>query len=148
MIRRIFAWLRARWQRRERAIFAYWDGRALRRVDPLLAWYSMLDDPQFNLDRHPAGVDRGERESIEITAGMVRRVFRVLPLNQQGLTEQECLQLFLDFMAYWAGLKKSISGSRTSSSHSAPMQPAPSTTRPDAELPSTSTAPSFGNPLG
>lgn len=98
----------------ERRIFVYWDGQRQRRVDPLLAWQSLANDSEFNIETHPAAADRGELDAVRISCQASRRAFDVKPLAEGGLTESECFNILVQFFEYCASLKKSIDRPPTS----------------------------------
>ena len=107
-----FGWLINWWKNRarekSRAIFRYWDGKKERAIDPMLAWQGLISDVEFNLDTHPAQIDRGEIEAIQVGSRTVQRVFAVKPVDEGGLTQLESLDLLVDYFDYLDTLKKNI----------------------------------------
>ena len=98
------------WRRPKREIFPYFDGKKKRRIDPIVAYRALKDDPKFNLELHPALVDEGDVEAIGITAAAIRSAFGVKDYAAGGLAEQECVVLLLDFFAWADEKKNSTSG--------------------------------------
>ncbi len=127
------------WKRAEsrRDIFAYWDGIKARTADPIVAYRALKDDPKFNLEVHPALIDAGDLEAIGITAAAVRAAFGVKPLEQGGLTEQECIVLLLDFFG-WAAEKKNISSGPVTLPEPTDTTLQPSSTEPPMSSPADS----------
>jgi len=133
----MFAWLtKFRWRNR-RQIFCYWDGKAYRFIDPMVAYRGLSDDPEYVMDRTPAqlqaAIDLGnsdnipaegkaqiERDALDlmrIMANACRRVFDVQPIDPKtgdGLTDSECVALLVAFGGYLSALKKNTSSPPTS----------------------------------
>jgi hypothetical protein len=139
-------WFR-RWRReQERGIFHFWDGRDERRADPLVVWRELNADPEFSLVKHPELIDAGDLDAMRIGAAAVRRSLQIPTFDEGGLTEQECLNLLIDFFEYTAALKKNTSPlptppSPTESSSPLPYAAESSTTKPAVESSSAETAP-------
>lgn len=137
-----------RWRlNRQRNIFRFWNGSRECRADPLAVWRSINADPEFSLIKHPEMIDAGDMDAIRIGVATVRRIFSIPSLEKGGLTEQECLDLLIDFFDYTAALKKNINLPLTlrSPMASEPLQQptaVTSTTRPPADLSSTAIEPS------
>lgn len=100
--------------RRRRQLFAYHDGRARRRIDPLEAFHAVQNDEEYNPGVHPALVDDGDPEAVGVMVRMVRRVFgveRYSDATAVGLTNVETIEIFLAFCDYIDRLKKNTSNS-------------------------------------
>lgn len=119
---------RGRFQQRRRLIFKYWDGRRTRYADPIVLLRNLEDHPEFNIDVDPtlALSSVGDREAGERTVSAVRAAFGIFPFvdvhSFDGLTELECVALYVEFMEYLDALKKN--GSRP------PTPPGPSGPEP------------------
>lgn len=94
-----------------RGIFVFYDGRRMRRVDPLLTYIRLYDEPGFDPDavilrvKNADGMER--LRQLQNIDQHIRNVFQVKPLEEGGLTAVECVDLFADFMDYSLDLKKS-----------------------------------------
>lgn len=110
-----FSWLR---RERNRQIFAYWDGRKVRRIDPMVAMEGLDQDPEFVFEKHVPAADRGDHEAIRVVVAAVSRTFGVREYseNQPGLTRAECFDLLSSFLDYCDALKKNTAAPATSSS--------------------------------
>lgn len=111
LVRRWFA-------NRNRQIFSYWDGRRVRKADPLVVYRKLDNDPEFDWETHPEMIDSGEDgladNAMEITANAVKRAFNVEPFDgAKGLTENECIGLLVQFVDYLTALKKNGNTSQT-----------------------------------
>ncbi len=95
----------------DRKIFRYRDGKTDRLADPLATWFAFEADPEFKINEHPAGMERGESEAMRIAIAAVRRVLGINPWADGGLTDLECVDLLMSFLDYMATLKKNGSGS-------------------------------------
>ena len=104
-------------RRDERRIFSYWDGKARASVDPIPTWYALYYDQEISLDREQAivqlGDDRKTLEALLRLDPLLRRVFKIKPYEQGGLTVDECQSLMVDFLEYMGDVKKNGSGSPT-----------------------------------
>lgn len=99
---------------KKRSIFAFWDGRRLQRVDPLVVYRQLSLDPEFNWDEDPKLIDSGDEKmslaAMQRTASAVRRSFGVGEYDgRQGMTEAECVQLLVTFCEAMQTLKKNTS---------------------------------------
>lgn len=134
----MFRWLRKLVSRRNsrRDIFVYHDGTRQRSIDPWAALLAAYSDPECDLKVIWPAVCRGDTEATVQYEGLVRRVFGVQqydPETDQGLTVLETHDLFRDFWAYIAELKKKRAISPTPSPPSesrSSATPASSTTKP------------------
>lgn len=94
----------------EREIFKYWDGKQIRRGDPLKIDRSFLTNPDFDPKLDPqicrVPTPDGIKAIGRVTAA-VRKAFGVAELEDGGLTDGECLALFGEFYAYIAELEES-----------------------------------------
>lgn len=94
------------------------------------AWRSLQEDEHFNIDTHPGMIDAGttdaandsldpaiqklSAEATKVTVAAIRKAFDVPAFDDGGLTEAECLQLFVQFCLYMDSLKKSTARPVTS----------------------------------
>jgi len=109
-----------RWRRlRSRAIFLYFDGRWIRRADPIVIDRRLREDDQWSWidDTRTIGTsidglpdDGGIGKEIEAAqqriVKAVRRAFSLPSFEQGGLGEQECLALLATFEDWTEALKK------------------------------------------
>lgn len=95
---------------RGRFIFHYFDGRTLRRIDPIVAYRRWVTHPTYDWTTAPQLIGVAEEavalDASRDLAAAVRDVFEVPPFERGGLTETECRQLFLRFLDYTADVKK------------------------------------------
>lgn len=124
----LFAFL-GRWLgSHDRNIFEFWDGsrtwlgrKKLRRIDPFVAYKATFHYPGFSWERtmaelamEPIGTDpkdiefqlRGKLAALEVAAACTRSVMQIKPLDQGGLTDQECVWLLHEFEQFVLGEKK------------------------------------------
>lgn len=122
----MFNWFR-RWRHnRRRAIFQFWDGRTLRRVDPQVVWRALKNHPEFNIDRDLEFHDAGHDDATQLCIAATRAAFGVLEFDgRSGLTEDETIELLGNFGAWTAAVKKNISPPPISSPTSTPWPPKP-----------------------
>lgn len=114
--------------RHDRHIFEFWDGsrtwyggKKIRRVDPFVAYKATFEFPDFSWTRtmaeiamepigdDPAGLDlqlSGKLDALKIAADCCRSALGVKPLDQGGLTDQECVWLLSEFEQFVLGVKK------------------------------------------
>lgn len=164
----LFAFL-GRWLgSHDRFIFEFWDGsrtwlgrKKLRRIDPFVAYKATFDFPGFSWERtmaelamEPIGTDpkdielqlRGKLSALAIAAACVRSVMQIKPLDQGGLTDQECVWLLHEFEQFVLGVKKNGRQPQTSPpSVESDVTPA---TRSDSESGSTGTESGQQRPSG
>ena len=130
-----------------RNIFRFWDGRRYRRVDPWTAYRATLDYDGWNWDETPKLIAQdGEEEAmlrlkldaIQTAVDMVRKVFGVRPVDQRGLTEEECIALLWQFSSFVFAVKKNGRQPQTlpASTESVPVK----VTNPDSGFGLTDTA--------
>lgn len=125
-------WLRRIIRNRRRAIFVYWDGLRIRRIDPIAAFRALKTHPTFDPDTHLALADLGDLDAIKVTLEATRDVFGITAFTDKtgGLIDDETLALIGDFFEYLASLKKSGRPSPTSSASTAPGQSPPANSTP------------------
>lgn len=134
MIRMILASLsRLVERRRRRDIFQFWDGRRIRRIDPLVAWRVMWQHPTCNVSDDLNAADNGDFEAQARALAMTRDMFGVQAWSEDspGLTVDETYSLLCDFLDYM-GRKKKAPGSSPP-----PSPPSDSTFCPEAAEAST-----------
>jgi hypothetical protein len=104
-------WLRRLFGRRdalgyadsEREIFVYWDGTRERKGDPLAIHRALLTmDPEkeFDIKTDPQVTAVPTIAGLRATgrlAGAVRKAFGIRTVDEGGLTDGECLRLFVQF---------------------------------------------------
>lgn len=102
-------WLLRRLARKQRQSFRYWDGRRLRSIDPVVAYRGLASVDDFDWDRDPVRIERGDDKALQRTIAATRSVFDVKPFSSDGdgLTEDESLELLISFVDYMAEQKKS-----------------------------------------
>lgn len=110
-----------------RNIFRFFDGEKERGIDPLLVARRIASHPTFNPEVHWAGIkmDPPDMESVGIVVDAVRDVFEVqgwheVDGQEVGLTEDECIGLFGQFLIYTDSLKKNIEPNPTGPPATAP----------------------------
>jgi hypothetical protein len=139
-----FNWLLRRLAAPQRNTFAYFDGRRLRSIDPLVAYRRLTSFEGFDWDRDPERVANGNDKAMERTVEAVRSTFGVPAWTddgESGLTEEETYMLLISFVEYMVEQKKSgslfpILPERTEPEPSTE----PSETTPNFDSGSTSTA--------
>ena len=136
---------------RRRAIFRYWDGRRLRKIDPMAVLRALRADKNYDQAVHLPQVDAGDEEAIRITANAVRSAFGAPAFADGGLSELELCGVLVDFLTFLATLKKSTDTPQNSPEAAEPMQPSPSpaddsTTKQPLECTSTSIESSSSGP--
>lgn len=108
-------WLHRCLRNRHRAIFQFWDGRRLRAVDPLVAFRTLQEHPDFEMERDLTGHDAGQADSTQACLQATRAAFGVTVFDgTRGLTEAETLDLLGTFGNWMQTVKKNISGPPTS----------------------------------
>lgn len=119
-IRRFF------WQR-QRRIFRYWDGIAMRSADPIVVRRAILCDADFKIVEDSKLIDNPnvpEKMADEAWQRCVMAVRRAFD-GAGTLNEEECVDLYRAFGLYWNDLKKNSNGSPM------PLQSSPDTTSPE-----------------
>lgn len=144
----MFQWFKNRRRKAQREIFQFWDGRRDRRADPLATWRGYLTHKTFNLQIHPALVESGDVEAIGVVAAATRDVFGVPSFEDGGLTEQECLELTVQFFSWIDEVKKNTRILPTSRPLTEPQTSDTSSGSKSADSPSTSSVPSSEPPGG
>ena len=123
----LFGFIRRFAHRRLQYVFKYWDGRKLRRGDPITTWRSLLahDDYQeddfelIQIDDPPVRL-----KVIARLSGVTRDVFGIRTVEEGGLTELACVQLLREFRVYANIQKKSGESTQTSpSTTDSPVSP-------------------------
>lgn len=128
-MQRLWAWLKSfSAVPRKRLIFRYWDGETERCADPIAVWRALEECTDFSLDSDPPLAfpreGDGDSDATRRLIAAVQAAFRVQAFldcglgRTQGLTELECLSLFLEFDRYVGALKKNTSPSPTPPEHS------------------------------
>ena len=106
-----------RWRhRRRRQLFRYFDGDRMRRADPLVLLAAIDQDPEYVPDKTPYFIAAGQQDAIDVSIRMVNRVFGAQPYDDEtgiGLTTNEAMSLFSQFMTWLDGLKKNTSATPT-----------------------------------
>ena len=97
----------------ERGIFSYFDGTRDRHVDPLVIRRKFIDHPEFSWDSDPAIIDNDSemgRTAYARTLQAMQDVFEIKPLADDltGLTEEEQLQLWLEFVQFLAKKNETV----------------------------------------
>lgn len=140
-------WLRRILINRQRAVFRFWDGAKMRRIDPMVVYYALCEHPEFDWEKTPLLIDVDDTQimlpAMQMTAAAVRSSFLVGSLEQGGLTDGECVQLLTAFNRYMLALKKSASPLATSPESTEPPASDVSTMKHDSDCFSMSTAPRF-----
>jgi hypothetical protein len=88
----------------DREIFEYWDGQRVRRGDPLAIHRTIICAPEeeFNIKVDPKAARVPTPEGLLATgrmAAIVRKAFDVKSVDEGGLTDGECIRLFVEFGA-------------------------------------------------
>lgn len=100
-------WIRRKLYERNRAIFTYWDGQRLRRIDPLAAFRAIRAHERFDIDTHLDLANGGIDEAIQVTLEATREIFDVREYaDGVGLTIDETMNLIGSFVYYLNALKK------------------------------------------
>lgn len=117
-------------KRDDRELFAYWDGHKQRRIDPLVAWRELWADPDIDLGRviqvamnpqkgdgTPFYPDADVADAEAQLLSLIRKVFGVKEWREDvpGLTINETMDLFGQYMTYRTEIKKKRSTSPTPS---------------------------------
>jgi hypothetical protein len=108
----MFRWLRRLFGKRDalgyadadREIFEYWDGQRIRRGDPLAIHRAIICAPEeeFNIKVDPKVARVPTPEGLLATgrmAAIVRKAFGIKSVDEGGLTDGECIRLFIEFGA-------------------------------------------------
>ena len=134
MLRSIWIWFLQSVGCDPRGIFRFYDGRRYRRVDPMGAARKLwavtvkqkplpgmdgsgvvLPDLPFEWSAIVDAIGSGDAtrfsEAYALAADVAKQVFDVRPLEDGGLTEEECVRLLGRFDDYIGDVKKNSSGS-------------------------------------
>jgi len=106
-------WIMRKLVTRQRRLFAFWDGRKIVRLDPMVIIRRLAENPDYDSDNDfkrlssPKSSTRGE--AIGGLAAVAREAFG-LPLfdGKHGLTEMELLKLLNSFNGQMDALKKNM----------------------------------------
>jgi hypothetical protein len=97
-----------RWQR-QRLLFRYWDGKAVRAIDPFRVYREVRADKSVDLETIGPLVARWEEPATSQLIDVICRVFGVARFDDktdEGLTDPEMLNLFADLNDYLDYVKK------------------------------------------
>lgn len=147
---RFWFWLLTCLGRDPRGLFRFFDGRRWRTADPLAVARALFTHPGFDWDETPQLLLTGRSEiqlqACGIIGEAVRASFQILPLNQGGLSDRECLDILTAFRNYLGAVKKN--GSLFPISQDCTGSPPVETcvTRPGSDCGSTPTGPSAARP--
>lgn len=97
--------IRAYFWGRKRRIFKYWNGRRIRRGDPIAIAQSLSEHPMY-LRRHLNDARAGDADAWAIVADAARHAFGIPDQDAGGLTTAELVALAIDFEVYAEALKK------------------------------------------
>lgn len=125
------------WEPQQREIYHYFDGQKVRNADPMPLFRRMKDvstDLEIEFKVARSGM-KGADEHYQKAVQRIRGIFDVKPLEEGGLTEIECVELFTHFWNYSGGVKKNLPP---------PSTPSPGTS--DDTPPSTGPAPVPASP--
>lgn len=115
----MFAWLfRLFTRRNDPRLFVYHDGHRWRRADPMRLYRALAAHATYRPDVTPVMADAGDAEALATMLQAAQDVFGVRPFDEttgRGLTENEQLDLMIDFAAWLESKKKSMPTSPTSS---------------------------------
>lgn len=130
------------WKPSERLIFTYFRGKDLNEVaaDPMPIYRKVKDIQQeVNADLILARSKmKGNLEGYKLAAKRIRGAFNLIPFEEGGLTELECIDLYNAFWAFVGTEKKNTPNSTTTSE--ATSTPTPTSSNGDS--PATSSTPS------
>lgn len=102
--------IRRWWHRRHTHIYQYFDGRKLRRADPLRLWRAILAHQDYREDDWKMlEVDSPwiKLQAIERLSRVFRQAANVRIAEQGGLSDAECVRLLREFVSYQQVQKKS-----------------------------------------
>src|SRR5438552_3449222 len=96
------------WTPEERRIFAFFDGKAVRREDPVVLWKRLMDKAtDIGIARRvAASQSKDARQAHTDLVGYIRQVFQVGTLAEGGLTDEEAIDLQDAFLGYIDAKKK------------------------------------------
>lgn len=110
LVTRLLNWIRRRREAKNRGLFAFYDGRRNRSIDPLEVLSKFEEDPAFVPETHLSLVDAGDFDALAIAVRAIRQAFEIPSVRQGGLSSSECIVLISEFYDYLELLKKNGSG--------------------------------------
>lgn len=101
---------------REREIYEYFDGDKIVKADPMVLYKRvMAKGPEIAIDMSVARSPlKAAGKAHDDLIRKIRDIFNVKPLDVGGLTEQETMDLFDDFLIYVDAVKKNTTPPPTS----------------------------------
>ena len=147
----MFRFLRNLFSDRRRQIFKFSDGTRTRRVDPFAVLRAIDDHPAWVPHRDSpimCHADKFGREALATTLQGISDVFGVKRLQDDGsgLTQEETIQLWLDFIGFLNALKKNIVTPQNSPPATVSCQPEPADPKPNWDSGRTESEPSIEKP--
>lgn len=101
-------WLRRRIAARQTRIFQFWDGRTLRRIDPIPVLRELRSAEDFNWQTDPERAENGDEAAFARCIAATRQAFNITAWDgRAGLTEDQTWTVLLSFAGYLIGQKKS-----------------------------------------
>jgi len=94
--------LRSLWDSR-RGLFVYWDGHRMRAISPITAILRLdrlMTEERFSLHCDARLAAGGNRKALAAVGRAVTEVFELPPPDRHGLTDRQCLSLFVAFLIY------------------------------------------------
>lgn len=122
-----------------RGIFRFHDGRRWRYIDPWSATRELFSatngfDYDTSLEELKKPDSASQLGAIAVIAETVRIVFKVPGFEAGGLSEQECVDLLMQFREYLGDVKKNGSLWQISPAAMAPVKPVPQfRAKPDSD---------------
>lgn len=108
-------WLRRideRRRQRERDLIRFFDGVKIRYGDPFKIWRDLLNDPEANFETMGDAIDSGAEPETSICINAICKAFGVErwdPAKKRGLTDWQLLDLPVQLMDFFDGVKKNSS---------------------------------------
>lgn len=144
MFRKIWNWFRKEesipvggvmYRPKDRMIFGYYDGEKEVLADPMILYKRIMDiGTELSVEmKVMRSKSKGARAAHDSAVAKLRKVFDVKSLEDGGLTEVECLELFDVFINYCDLVKKNSSPTPTSATETSA-----STRSTSEEIPPTS----------
>lgn len=89
-------------RRRQRHVYAFWDGHRVREADPIAALKIAQQHAMCKIDVDLPATENGDLDALERVVGMTREMFDLPVWSQEtgGLTMSETLLLLLDFLDF------------------------------------------------
>lgn len=87
----------------EQEFFPYWDGRRMRKGDPLSIMFRLSADEGLNLEmdlKIASLPDPGAAQAFSNVCKAVRQAFDVKPFDEGGLLDINCKELLLTFLRW------------------------------------------------